>query len=132
MNSVKTLFVPGRLVALMSCVLLSGMAGCASQPVEQPPDPRITVLQQNVQELERRIEALERRNKALSQDKRVSSRTDHQLTRGEVVSELQTLYLERDRLLRRFTPKHPDIRLLDEEIAYLRDQLRGAGEKTRP
>lgn len=100
-------------------------AGCAKQPVETPDDPRLGQLQQRVRQLEMRVQRLEQEQPVAAQgDVGGLPVSSGKVSRDELLGDLQALYLERDRLLRRYTPKHPDVMRLDEEISHIRSLLR--------
>lgn len=111
----------GRLGAVL---VMLATGGCATQPPAAT-EPQVQRLERRVQMLEQRIRKLETESsEAKAARRQPTALGAPPLEREAKVDELQKLYLERDRLLRRYTPMHPDVKLLDQEIHHIRDSLR--------
>jgi len=114
-----------RLAAALPALLLS-LAGCAGgerQALQQ--EAELQRLQHRVQVLERRLERLEQdttaaRRVALPPAPLPTAEAD------ALDRTLQELLTERRRLLQRYTPQHPDVRRLEQEIRALQQRRPGA------
>ncbi len=98
--------------------------GCAGDMGKTPvPEGELVRLERRIQLLERRVARLERRP---ATDVRLYPAGPHDVPEGlgvALAQALDDLLQERMQLLQRYTPNHPDVKILDREIARLREQL---------
>ncbi len=104
---------------LLPLLLLSGCAGAPER--KQEADQGYSRLERRIQVLERKLARLERQQ---SMEVRLyPARPDaRDASPGELEQVLENLQQERLRLIRRYTPCHPDVQMLDREIRRLQEQ----------